>query len=189
MTAVAIGKIGYHERTWRAINQSREIMSTALIFAAASSLLFGAQSLNATLADARTPPVVKQAEPEHLTDKDLAEDGLKYLYTAYLAIKACTEASRELSKPEYMPLVSVDEARRIMSAADAAARDAGLDVDAAWIQAAPIGRTAANALKVDKPGNAERCRDVGPAFGSLLYRLQARPAKAWKHPYLIEKDF
>ena len=76
-----------------------------------------------------------------------------------------------------------------MSDADAAARDAGLDVDAAWIQAAPIGRTAANALKVDKPGNAEKCRDVGPAFGSLLYRLQAALRKLGSTRTLIEKDF
>lgn len=121
-------------------------MSKAVTFAAAVWLLFGSQGPHPAVADARPPPLVQQPEQSHLTDKEIAEDRLKYLYTTYLGIKGCTEASRELAKPEYMPLVSVEEARRIMSEVDAIARDTGLDIDAAWIQAAPIGRTTANAL-------------------------------------------
>lgn len=154
----------------------------------AASVLLATQDARSAAADARTPPLVHRSE-RTLTDKELAEDSLKYVYTAYLALKACIEASRDLSKPEYMPLVSLDEARRIMADVDLAAREAGLDVEAAWIQAAPIARTTASALRLDKPGNAERCRDVGPAFGGLLYRLQTALRKIGGTRNVIEKDF
>lgn len=119
----------------------------------------------------------------------VAEGHLKFLYTMYFAVKGCTEAAQELSKPEFMPPVSLDEVRRITANADAAAREAGVDVDHAWIMASPIGQATGEALKKDTPDNLRKCRQTGTFVRSILARLQLSLTGLGSHRSIIEKDF
>lgn len=132
------------------------------------------------------PPLVPEAADRV---RSAAGEHLRYLYTMYLAIRGCTEASQELSRPDYLPSVRLEDARRTMTTVDLAAREAGLDVDGAWAEAAPVGETTAQALKSDAPDHLDKCQRTGRLFRLVLSRLQVTLAQLGSRRPLIEKDF
>lgn len=119
----------------------------------------------------------------------VAEGHLKFLYAMYFAVKGCTEAAREFSKPDFLPPVSLDEVRRLTATADAAAREVGVDVDRAWIVASPIGQATGEALKKDTPENLKKCRQTGTFVRSVLAQLQLSLTGLGSKRSIIEKDF
>lgn len=144
-----------------------------------------AQRLAATTS---TPEATRPAD-DVVKRRTVAEGHLKFLYAMYFAVKGCTEAAHELSKPELLPSVSLDEVRRITGHADAAAREVGVDVDRAWIEASPIGQATGEALKKDTPDNLQKCRQTGTFVRSILAQLQLSLTGLGSHRSIIEKDF
>ncbi len=118
-----------------------------------------------------------------------AEEHLKFLYTSYFTIRGCTEASVELGKQELQTRVSLDEARSTMQAVEQAAKEVGLDIDAAWRAASPVGQITAESLKKDTPENLERCRSASHYFRLILSRFQLAIAQLGSKRSLIKKDF
>lgn len=118
-----------------------------------------------------------------------AEGHLQNLYTFYFAVKGCAEASEELGKPEYKPSISLDDARRTMTAADSAAKSAGLDTASIWAKAAPLGELTAAGLESDTPGNLGNCRRSTRLFRIIVSRFQTAVAALGFSGTLIEKDF
>lgn len=145
----------------------------------------------AEAAHAASPSSPQTARPNSnlVQRRAIAEGHLKFLYAMYFAVKGCTEAARELSKPELMPPVSLDEVRRITASADAAAREVGVDVDHAWIVASPIGQAAGEALKKDTPDNRQKCHQTGSFVRSITAQLQISLSGLGSRRSIIEKDF
>ena len=137
------------------------------------------------------PPAISQPlDPGRQKDaRDAAEQFLRHLYAVYFAVRGCSEASLQFGKPEYLSNVTLDEARRTMRVVDAAAKEVGLDVDRIWIEVAPLGLITAEALKVDRPDNAQKCREIGSVFRVDLGNLQNVVSKLGTKRPLIEKDF
>ena len=119
----------------------------------------------------------------------VAEGHLKFLYTMYFAVKGCTEAAAEFSKPEFLPPVKLEDVRRFTANADAAAREVGVDVDRAWIVASPIGQATGEALKQDTPDNRHKCHQTGSFIRSILAQLQIALTGLGSNRSIIEKDF
>mgnify|MGYP000553570344 CR=1 FL=1 len=76
-----------------------------------------------------------------------------------------------------------------MKVVDATASKAGLDVDRIWVEVAPVGLITAEALKVDRPDNIQKCREIGSVFRMDLANLQNVVSKLGARRPLIEKDF
>lgn len=121
--------------------------------------------------------------------KKAAEGDLKFLYTMYFAIKGCTTAAHDFSKPEFLPSVNLEEVRRITANADAAAREVGIDVDGAWLIASPVGQATAEALQKDTPDNLAKCKLTGTFVRSIVARIQMSLVKLGSKRSIIEKDF
>lgn len=143
----------------------------------------------AKAASSTTAPQAGPDGGDPARQKLVAEGHLKFLYAMYFAVKGCTEAAREFSKPEFLPPVSLEEVRRITSNADAAAREVGVDVDRAWIVASPIGQATGEALKKDTPENLRKCRQTGTFVRSAMAQLQISLTGLGSHRSIIEKDF
>ena len=118
-----------------------------------------------------------------------AEEFLRHLYAVYLALRACTEASQQIGKPEYMPTVSLEEARRTMRTVDEASKEVGLDVDRIWAEIGPVGLITAEAIKTDTPNNLANCRNIGGIFRFYLGNLKNTLKDLGYKRSLIEKDF
>ncbi|MFG1388733.1 hypothetical protein [Xanthobacter versatilis] len=132
----------------------------------------------------------KTREESGTADRRKAAEGdLKFLYTMYFAIKGCTTAAQNLSKPEFLPSVSLDDVRRITANADAAARDVGIDVDRAWLVASPVGQATAEALQKDTADNLAKCKLTGSFVRSIVARLQMALTELGSTKSIIEKDF
>lgn len=148
-----------------------------------------------SLGPARTEGSVAENRPRSApiparpgTDK-AAEALLRHLYAVYLALRACTEAGGELSRPEFTPTVPLDEARRTMRSVDIAAKEVGLDVDRLWADIGPLGLITAEAIKSDTPSNLDNCRRIGGIFRIDLGNLQNVLRELGSEHTLIEKDF
>jgi hypothetical protein len=156
-------------------------------------LLVGHQYVvNENLTRNRAGPVLSIAQGESHENPDLtaaAEEHLKFLYASYFTVKGCTEASIEFAKKEFLPTVSLDEARETMREVEEAAKEMGLDVEGAWITASPIGETTAAALKKDTDGNLQRCKLAGRYFRLILARFQAAITGLGSKRSVIRKDF
>ena len=135
------------------------------------------------------PGLTSSPRTERLGGREAAAEFLRHLYAVYLGIRGCTEASLELGKPEFLPSVTLLDARRAMTAVDAAAKGAGLDVDGIWTEVAPLGVVTAEALKEDSPDHLANCRRIGAVFRIDLANLQNTLSKLGEARPLIEKDF
>ena len=156
-----------------------------MIFGAAlavQGLLAGAAFDTAGISQPLDPGRQKEA-------RDAAEQFLRHLYAVYFAVRGCSEASLQFGKPEYLSSVTLEEARRTMKVVDAAAKEAGLDVERIWVEVALLGVITAEALKVDRPDNAQKCREIGNVFRVDLGNLQNVVSKLGAKRPLIEKDF
>ena len=163
-----------------------------LIWATAVGCLDSQASIDRTfLAQDQGQLPALQVEPQGTLEqrKTEAETHLRSLYAFYLAMKGCTEASEELTKTEFRPSISLDDARRTMTAADAAAKEVGLDVDGIWAKAAPVGELSAASLKVDTPENLDKCRRSARLFRTILSRFQLAVSALGYRGSLIGKDF
>ena len=120
---------------------------------------------------------------------EAADAYLRHLYSVYLSIRGCTEASRELNKAEFMPTVSFGDARRIMRNVDIAAKEVGIDTDRLWVEIGPLGLITAEAVKKDTPTNLALCARVGSVFRIDLGNLQNVLVALGSKRALIEKDF
>lgn len=127
--------------------------------------------------------------PEQPGARAAAEQFLRHLYAVYLAIRACTEAGQQFGKPEFMPAVTLDEARRTMRTVDLAGKEVGIDVDRIWADVGPLGLITAEAVKADTPGNLANCRNIGGIFRIDLGNLQNTLRQLGSERALIEKDF
>lgn len=162
---------------------------SALIPLALVVAIAGISPAETGLAAPASSPEVAAPGEDMAKRRAVAEGHLKFLYAMYFAVKGCTEAAREFSKPEFLPSVSLDEVRRITANADAAAREVGIDVDRAWIVASPIGQAAGEALKQDTPGNLQKCRQAGSFVRSILAQLQISLTGLGGNRPVIEKEF
>lgn len=107
----------------------------------------------------------------------------------YLAIRGCTEASLQFGRPEYLSSVTLLDARRIMGVVEAAAKEAGLDVDRIWADVARLGVVTAESLKTETPDRTDECRKIGSVFRVDLGNLQNALTKLGSKRAVIEKDF
>ncbi|MFG1478698.1 hypothetical protein V5F53_08515 [Xanthobacter sp. V4C-4] len=128
-----------------------------------------------------------QAPPGELRAQ--ATGHLKFLYTMYFAIRACTEAAQEQFEPAFRPTVSLAEAQRVLKAADASARSVGVDVDRAWLEMSPIGQAAGEALKQRSADAFKKCQQSGMFFRTATSKLQLVITQMNGTVPLIEKDF
>lgn len=138
------------------------------------------------------PPASSQegTQPSAAADRRKAVEGdLRFLYTMYFAVRGCTTAARDLSKPEFLPSVSFDDVKRITANADTAARDVGIDVERAWLIAAPVGQATAEALQKDTADNLAKCKMTGSFVRSIVARLQMALTELGSNKSIIEKDF
>ncbi len=131
-----------------------------------------------------------QRSPTARPGADAAAAGfLTHIYGVYFSIRGCTEASQEFGKPEFLPTVSLEEARRTMRNIDLAAKEVGLDVDRIWAEVGPLGLITAGAVKADTPTNIARCARIGSVFRIDLGNLQNVLKELGSKRALIEKDF
>lgn len=135
-------------------------------------LLVGVGTGSALAAANEQPPPAEGPAPVRAQIVRAAEQHLRSLYVVYLAIKGCTEASREEGTPEYLPSVTLEKARSILSEVDTAAQELQLDVNEAWLAASPIGQITAEDIKVDQEIGPEKCRRVGATFKTVLGDLE-----------------
>lgn len=108
--------------------------------------------------------------------KEAADNYLRHIYAVYLAIRGCSEAARPFEKPEFLPSVTLEEARRAMRQIDLAAKEAGPDVDGIWACVGPVRLVTAEALKTDRRtsfGCVGRSR-LGKALSPARHRLVTR---------------
>lgn len=149
--------------------------------------------LVAVLAGA-TPEDARDFRPSGLLDRSgeartAASAFLRHLYAVHLSLRGCTEAAARHGKPEFLPGVTLEEARAAMRVVDQAAREVGLDVDGIWREVAPMATVTAEALKADKPDNAANCARIGGVFRVDLANLQNALRALGSTRSLIEKDF
>lgn len=128
-------------------------------------------------------------QPVPVDPRTQAANHLKFLYTMYLAIRGCTEASQEQSEPRFKPTVSLSEAQKVLRAADASARSVGIDVDRAWFDTSSIGQAVGEALKQATEENFRKCQQSGMMFRTTTSQLQMAIARLKGTIPLIEKDF
>lgn len=146
-------------------------------------------STEPSIAASNAAPAAAHPGDDLARRRGVAEGHLKFLYTMYFAVKGCTEAAAEFSKPEFLPPVNLEDVRRFTANADAAAREVGVDVDRAWIVASPVGQATGESLKQDTPDNRHKCHQTGSFVRSILAQLQLVLTGLGSNRAIIEKDF
>lgn len=164
-------------------------MNSPLVLALLSGLVAYSNSSAPRGVGERPSSSMPLASAEQGGAREAAERLLKHMYAVYLGIRGCTEAAMQLGKPEHMPAISLDDARRTMRAVDLAAREAGLDIDRLWSEIAPLGVVTAEALKGGTVANLEQCRTIGSVFRIDLANFQNVIGGLGSSRPLIEKDF
>lgn len=105
----------------------------------------------------------------------------------HLSLSGCTETARLHGKPENLPTVSLDEARRATRLVEKAAKEVGLDADGIWAEVVPLGAVIAEALKTDTPANVANCARIGGVFRIDLSNLQNAVRALGSRKALIER--
>ncbi len=136
-----------------------------------------------------SPPARVSPRASDPTAREAADAYLRQIYAVYFSIRGCTEASLAHRKAEFLPSVSLDEARRTMRNVDSAAKEVGIDTDRIWAAVGPVGVITAEALKADTAENIANCALVGGVFRIDLGNLQNVLHALGSTRALIEKDF
>lgn len=138
----------------------------------------------------RAPDLVRPRDPARAAEARAAASAfLRHLYAVHVSLRGCAEAARQYGKPEFLPGIGLDEARRAMALVDEASRAVSLDVDGIWAEVSPLATVTAEALKADTAENVANCARIGGVFRIDLANLQnALRALGWIRS-LIEKDF
>jgi hypothetical protein len=147
-----------------------------------------AMTLAASSTD-RVPTPRRASDPRTVEARAAATTLLRHLYAVHLSLRGCAEAARRHNKPEFLPAVGLEEAKRAMTVTDEASRTVGLDVDGIWSEVAPMATVTAESLKADTPENVENCARVGSVFRIDLANLQNALRALGSTRTLIEKDF
>lgn len=134
-----------------------------------------------------SPPSGAPSTPEAI--RAAAEEHLKFLYSMYFAVRGCAEAVEQHGNADYRPTVSLADARGVMAKVDAAAKEVGVDIEKAWLEASPVGEITAQSLKEQSPGNLEKCRSSGRYFRLVLSRLQTALTGLGSKHSIIERDY
>ena len=157
-------------------------------------LLLLLMPLGSTPGLAATPdrsPLVQPFTPESgVGSREAAERYLRHLYAVYLSVRACEQTSGKENKPELMPSVSLEEARRIMRLVEAASTELRIDVDRVWAEISPVGLITAESLRTQSLNTqAELCGQIGGVFRIDLGNLQNVLTHLGSKRSIIEKDF
>lgn len=149
-----------------------------------------ASSATGALEERSAPAFRPPSRDKRESPQQAAEQFLRHLYAVYLGLRACAELGEQEGRPTVAPSVTLEDARRALKAVDAAASEAGLDVQRVWIDAAPLGLVTAEYLKERPPEERiAHCRKVGSVFRIDLGNLQNVLTALGSHRSIIEKDF
>ena len=129
------------------------------------------------------------APDDHARKITAADTYLKHIYAVYLGLRACTELTVERKDQSFQPSVSLEEARRVLKAIDAATTEVGVRSEEIWASIAPQATVTAEALKADPSKHVEFCHRMGGLFRVDSSNLQSVLTALGAKTPLIQKDY
>jgi hypothetical protein len=136
---------------------------------------------------AATPPASSLPQPDQ--QRAAVMSYLRHIYSIYFGMRSCTEMSAQQQDHSFLPVISLDEARKRLRLIDTAAGEIGIDANRVWTLAAPLAEITAEALKRDPAKNLPFCQRMTSLFRMDADNLQVILRALGAKTILVPKDY
>ncbi|MCX8254960.1 MAG: hypothetical protein OTI36_13360 [Beijerinckiaceae bacterium] len=169
--------------------RSTSVATAVALWLAVSTPMASAEgpSVQGGAATPATPPSSSLPGPDQ--QRAAVISYLRHIYSIYFGMRSCTEMSAQQQDHSFLPVISLDEARKRLRLIDIAVGEIGIDANRVWTLAAPLAEVTAEALKRDPAKHLPFCQRMASLFRMDADNLQVILRALGAKTILVPKDY